>query len=558
MKTPPPFYSLIIFLFSTVVLSFQGLGQAKNGEESEKQHALIDEYSDELARIDEKIIKYQFTDNYRKLAAAYEEKADLLRDEHLGVAVVYYENAIELYNRIKAKEDAFRLLELISREYIKLDDRKNALKKMYTLLDIYQKEKDTLKIAQSYSAIGSLYADQNENDRALEYMLKALNMAIELKMKVGEAAIRNNIAGVYKDLGKIDLAFENVRIAKGLNQESGNEYWLSINDMMFADLYSELDQMDSARYYLFKSNEYTTTQGDLSDSIVLFRKTGVYYLKVDSVEKALNMFNQGILASRKMGSLKSEANFTHWISELHEKNGEMDLALSFLQIRHDLLDSLSKMERGKRLEEFYVLHKVNALESELSNSTRQVSAARTEADQTRNRLYWLLGVLLVVIIGAIIIFFQYRKQAKSNKHLLELNVKSANIEEEQNDKYAQSNLSDGKKQEILNRLVEFMVNEQMYINQDVNLNMVAEKLGVSRTYLSQVINETYSQNFTAYINSYRINLAKKYLLSTDYDKYSIQGIAEIVGFKSVSAFNASFKKLTGLAPSYYRKNGREV
>jgi len=554
MKTRLLFYPLIALLFSTVLLSFQGFGQVKKGE----GNTIMDKYSKELARIDKKIIKYQFGDNHRKLAKAYEEKADLLRDEHLGVAVVYYENALELYNKIKAKEDAFRLLKLLSTEYIKIDDHKNAQKKMYILLEIYQKEKDTLKIAQSYSALGSLYADQNENDRALEYMQKALNMAVELKMKVGEAAIRNNIAGVYKDLGKVELAFQNVRMAKRLNQEAGNEYWLSINDMMFADLYSELDQMDSVRYYLFKSNEYTITQGDLSDSVVMFRKTGVYYHNVDSVEKALNMFNQGILASRKMGSLKSEANFTHWISELYEKNSEMDMALSFLQIRHDLLDSLAKMERGKRLEEFYVLHKVNSLESELTNSTRQVSAARNEADQTRNRLYWLLGVLLVVIIGAIIIFIQYRKQAKSNKHLLELNIKSTKVEEETSDKYAQSNLSDGKKQEILNRLVEFMVNEQMFTNQDLNLNMVAEKLNVSRTYLSQVINETYSQNFTAYINSYRINLAKKFLLSAEYDKYSIQGIAEIVGFKSVSAFNASFKKLTGLAPSYYRKNGREV
>lgn len=559
MKILQSLCQFILFLYVFSSLSFTASGQTVSKEKSQKKSAGFEKYSKELAEVDNKIIRFQYDKNDRRLAKAYEEKGDLLRDEHLGVSVVYYENALELYQKIKSSEDIFRLLKSLALDYTKIDDRQNALKKNYSLLDYYLNQNDTLRIAQAYSAIGSLYGDMGENDRALKNMLKALSMAIEMKSKVGEAAIRNNIAGVYKDLGEIDRAFVNVRKAKRLNEEVGNEYWLSINYMTLFDLFSELREMDSARYYLFKANEYYYAKGDILDSIDMFRKTGIYYMDVDSMDKALNMFNQGVLASRRVGSLKSEANIAHWISELYERNGKMDLALSFLQQRHDLLDSLRARERGKQLEEFYVLHEVKSLETELTNSTRQVSEARADANHNKTRFYLILGVLLAVLIGAMIIIFQYRKQARSNRRLLEMHVNSTKREETPPaDKYAQSNLTDQKKQEILVQLMDYMVNEQLFIDQNLTLNAVAQKLEVSRTYLSQVINETYSQNFTSYINSYRINLAKKYLISEEYDKYSIQGIAEMVGFKSVSAFNTSFKKNTGLAPSYYRKNGKEI
>ena len=550
------FYNFVFLLF--LCCAHLAICQDQQTREDKTSKSIFDGKSNHLKKLDENIVKYQFKNDLNQLARAYEAKADYFHQENLSISVLYYEKALELYKKVGEAEGKFRILKLLASEYTTISDYKNALKKMYLLLDIYENEKDTLKVAQTFSAIGSLYADLNDNKQALEYMQKALNLSIQLKVKMGEAAIRNNIAGVYKDLGQLDRAFENVSKAEKLNKEAGNEYWLSINYMLYADLYSKLNKMDSARYYLFRSNEYTIKKGSLSDSLDMFRKTGIYYHRVDSVQKALNMFNQGILVSRRLGSLKSEANFTHWISEVYESNGKMDQALSFLQIRHDLLDSLAKRQSGKRLEEYQVLYKVKALESDLSNSTMQINLARNEADQNRHRFYWVLGVLLVVLFGSLIIGSQFRKQEKSNRHLLELNIKASKNEESTNDKYAQSNLSDSKKEEILQALVGLMVSEKMYMDQEIKLDTVASNLGVSRTYLSQVINETYAQNFTAYINSYRVNLAKKYLLSEEHDKYSIQGIAEMVGFKSVSAFNTSFKKFTGLAPSYYRRNGKGV
>ena len=99
-----------------------------------------------------------------------------------------------------------------------------------------------------------------------------------------------------------------------------------------------------------------------------------------------------------------------------------------------------------------------------------------------------------------------------------------------------------------------MIHSHFFLEDKISLEQVAKKLGVSRSYLSQVINEKYDANFSSVVNQFRIDLAKDYLKNPAYDKYSIKGISELVGFKSFSAFNAAFKKNTGTTPASFRKH----
>jgi AraC-like DNA-binding protein len=70
--------------------------------------------------------------------------------------------------------------------------------------------------------------------------------------------------------------------------------------------------------------------------------------------------------------------------------------------------------------------------------------------------------------------------------------------------------------------------------------------------LSQTINEQLRQSFSEFLNSYRIEEAKRRLRDPAFKHLSILGIAEDVGFNSKSSFNAVFKKHTNLTPSEFR------
>ena len=119
-------------------------------------------------------------------------------------------------------------------------------------------------------------------------------------------------------------------------------------------------------------------------------------------------------------------------------------------------------------------------------------------------------------------------------------------------KYSGSALTDDQKKVLITKLQVLIQEEKIFINDKLSIEDIAIKLDTNSKYISQIINETFNKNFFNYINSYRIEEAKRLLLSEENDKYSILGIAQSVGFVSKSTFNAAFKRITGMTPSEFK------
>ena len=104
-----------------------------------------------------------------------------------------------------------------------------------------------------------------------------------------------------------------------------------------------------------------------------------------------------------------------------------------------------------------------------------------------------------------------------------------------------------------NELEKLMLEEKIYRNPDLSRDDVAEKLGISSGYLSQVLKNASDKNFSEYVNNYRVKAAKNMLSDSTFDKFSIHAIGEEAGFKSRSAFYNSFQKSVGQSPGNFKK-----
>jgi AraC-like DNA-binding protein len=120
-------------------------------------------------------------------------------------------------------------------------------------------------------------------------------------------------------------------------------------------------------------------------------------------------------------------------------------------------------------------------------------------------------------------------------------------------KYERSALTPERADAFLKRLLDVMESEKPYTDGELTLPRLASRLSVSTHHLSQVINERLNRSFTDFVNSYRVEEAKRRLVDPAVGHYSLLAIAEEVGFNSKSAFNAAFKKQTGITPSEFRK-----
>ncbi|UKS28327.1 AraC family transcriptional regulator [Paenibacillus sp. HWE-109] len=89
-----------------------------------------------------------------------------------------------------------------------------------------------------------------------------------------------------------------------------------------------------------------------------------------------------------------------------------------------------------------------------------------------------------------------------------------------------------------------------HLGDDITLELVADKLGITGTYLSTYFKNKKGINFSDYINNVRMRKAQELLATTD---LKVLDIASMVGYYSVNAFIRKFKKYTGVPPGEYRK-----
>lgn len=91
--------------------------------------------------------------------------------------------------------------------------------------------------------------------------------------------------------------------------------------------------------------------------------------------------------------------------------------------------------------------------------------------------------------------------------------------------------------------------------ENITLDTVADRLHLSKYYISHLINRKIHQNFNEYINNLRIGEACNLLKETN---LKITDISENVGFGTIRSFNRAFKQIMGVSPAEYRASISEL
>ncbi len=120
-------------------------------------------------------------------------------------------------------------------------------------------------------------------------------------------------------------------------------------------------------------------------------------------------------------------------------------------------------------------------------------------------------------------------------------------------KYGKSSLTVENAELIHSNLLNFLKLEKPFLDNELRLSSLSDRLSVSPHHLSQVINEKLQVSFYDLINQYRVEEAKEKLKNFS-GKKTILEIAHEVGFNNKVSFNTYFKKYTGMTPKNFIKS----
>jgi AraC-like DNA-binding protein len=121
-------------------------------------------------------------------------------------------------------------------------------------------------------------------------------------------------------------------------------------------------------------------------------------------------------------------------------------------------------------------------------------------------------------------------------------------------KYWYSNLSNYEARKLMIGLDNYVKETQIYRRPGLTLKELSSGMALNERHLSQIINDVNGQNFYDFINSYRIEHAKRLLSKNADNRRTMFDIFWESGFNSKTTFNTSFKKHTGLTPTEYQNS----
>ena len=155
-----------------------------------------------------------------------------------------------------------------------------------------------------------------------------------------------------------------------------------------------------------------------------------------------------------------------------------------------------------------------------------------------------------ILLMTIVLILSYYLEKKHTAFFLEMQKDASAT------RYAKSMLGGINTGAVIERLQELMELEKIYLDADLSLQRLSSILGIRPHQLSEILNDRLDTNFRSFVNSYRIDAAKKLLLEND--AMSIYRAALQCGFNSKTVFNTAFLKSEGMTPTQFRETSKKT
>ncbi|MEP5935499.1 MAG: helix-turn-helix domain-containing protein [Winogradskyella arenosi] len=469
--------------------------------------------------------------------------------------------------------------------------------KMFALAttDVLEQE-----LATNAYQLGRSYFFQGRIGKSIEMQSKALALAKNQNKFELESAILMQLGFVKSFVGDRQTSIRYLKQALAINRYKNVDVTSTANGSKLrseavtlyylSQAYIKSKVKDSAKVYLDQAIALNKIVKDSCLSKTLYRTQGEVNILYGKYNEALSNFENskpsclpiseleafvysglygkayiGLKAYTKAQTVLQEGLDNYKVSEEEE---------GFMEDHYKMLAKAYKyngdIEKSNFYFEKYILttEAFNKIQDTVVGVFKQQELKAFEAEldainSEKNNFKYSVAVSVVIIIILLVFLFRFSQLKKKNevkfKTLLdkvnrennEVRVSDEVKNEVQEDSSSDIN-ADTKNQilEGLNKLEE----QYYFLRQDCNSYNVAKKIKTNTSYLSKVINSHYQKNFNSYINDLRINYVVLKLKNDNrFRKFSIQSIAEEVGYKSADSFTKYFKKQTGLNPSFYIK-----
>jgi tetratricopeptide (TPR) repeat protein len=524
------------------------------------------------------------------------EYADSLFISLLPTAILYVDS-VEL-NSIKVD---YAYLKYRQGDYLK------AIRVYDQVIPYFESQNNYRLLVQCLINMAKIKIKQNAFADAMNYFVEALKISEQNEMLDKQALIYGNMGRLYFKEQEYDKCLEVFKKSLAINEQLGKLENVAVCYQSIGTIYILKEEYVEAEKCLKKAGQFFSNVGLAAKQVTVLNNLGVLYKRLKKYNLALANYNEILAINKALKSKVVKGNALENMSVVYSELKQYDHALRNLQLainaytefgENDLReaylnmaglyeakgdyqnafkwhkeykahsDSIFNIEKFKEVENIQAKYETEKKEILIDKMKVENEMQFESLQKTRLMTFGIAVVAFLFLTAGFLINKQSRLKIESYKALMKqsdllMKVKSderKRLLSADNDIIKRGEETDKRKvipepikMDILERLKSLINQEKIYIDQEISVHDVAKKACTNPKYLSQVIKESFNCGFSSFINQLRIEESQRLLKASKYNEYTLEAIGQMAGFKSKSVFYASFKRLTGVTPSFYKK-----
>ncbi len=283
-----------------------------------------------------------------------------------NIALGYYLEAYNYYQKIDDKQEMARLLINIAAVYYSLKDYDKSLANIQKSRSLFIGVDDTVMANNLLSNIGQLHSDMQNYDSAYYYFRKGLKITVRDNNLEYQMYLYNNIGLVDMNTGKKMIALQNLKKSVDLSLQINYPYQTASSLLNIAELYLKFEDVDSAFLYVENAKIYVMMTGN------------------DEVTSRMHQYYY----------------------EIYKATGKPQKALDNFIAYSTIEDSLQSLERLSRIDELQI-------QFETANKELEINRLTNEVEMEKVRRFWAILLSVALLLLVVFVVFYFRQKRKS-------------------------------------------------------------------------------------------------------------------------------------------------
>lgn len=437
--------------------------------------------------------------------------------------------------------------------------------------------------------LGLLYERLGLFPQAQDFFLKASASFFSLQDTLSQTASQIQLAKLYKKQqleDQLKKSLESIMDSRGYQHGTDLPY-KHLQELAIAakDLFPDsavvwqnkaaqeaMAAKDSSNYYLSKTysaawiNEFPRREEQLLSAIAYFenkQEKSSFLIPANDLAAALILqkkypeaefwLDKALQYGSELQNDAENLPLLTTLQNLYQQSGKIALAI---QIRDSIMSLKQELLKKNATTSIVFLTKAQNLQQ--INHQKELLSATLELQ--RKRIKFRNSIIFVLLAAGIILLFIAYKIYLTNqnkKNATQILLESYKRELQQLNNNPPSNNPDNSPEKDLEpaweKLTQLMESQQLYLQTSLKVEDVLEIVEISYKELTQLLKEKNHSNFKNFLNTHRIEHAKKLLTDTSIHNLSIRGVGLESGFGSKQNFYNTFQQHLGVTPGEFKK-----